>query len=275
MSFDFTPRAVPRPGVWFDQAVTDPDGDTVTLVWTFGTVASPRRGSAPHLRNRWDAHGSLKATDEHGLATTETRQLTVQDLAGPTASFTSSPAVPLVGQSVTFTNTSTASAGQSLTNSVWDLDNDGEFDDNPAGWSFSAPGNHTVALRVTQTNGNQAVFEKQIRVNAPPTAAFVWSPVTPVANQPVDLISTSTDAEGALILQQSDLDNDGQFDDATGANVTHVFAAGTRTVRLRVTDSDGVVRTVTHNVTVLDLPFASFTFSPAVPLAGEVVAFSD
>ncbi len=125
-------------------------------------------------------------------------QVTIQDPNGPTANFTFSPAVPLDGAIVTFTNTSTPSAGQSITGAVWDLDNDGEFDDSPTGWSFGIPGNHAVSVRVTQSNGKQAVKQQNIRVNASPTAAFVWSPSTPVANQPVDLISTSTDAEGPL-----------------------------------------------------------------------------
>ena len=32
-----------------------------------------------------------------------------------------------------------ASSG-SITEAVWDLDDDGEFDDNPLGWSFATPG---------------------------------------------------------------------------------------------------------------------------------------
>ena len=72
---------------------------------------------------------------------------------------------------------------------MWDLDDDDQFDDNPAGWSFSARGNHRVSLKVTQTNGKTAVKELDIRVNAAPAVAFVWSPLTPVAGQATDLVS--------------------------------------------------------------------------------------
>jgi len=215
----------------------------------------------------------LRVRDSDGVVRTVTRQLSVLGL--PTANFNFSPTVPLVGQVLTFTNTSTASSGQSITGAVWDLDDDGQFDDNPSGWSFSTPGSRRISLKVTQTNGQTAGKQVSIRVNAPPTAAFTWSPLAPVGNQPVDLISTSTDAEGPLTAHAWDLDSDGQFDDATGPNVTRAFPAGTHTVKLRVTDSDGVVRTVTRQLTILDLPNAAFTVSPGVPLVGEVLTFAN
>jgi PKD repeat protein len=276
VEFDFNPiSALPGVEVWFDQVVTDPEGDTVALAWDFGDGAT---ASGEDPRHTYATPGTrvvkLTATDEHGAVTEESRQLTVQDPAGPTASFDFSPAVPSVNQVLTLTDTSTPSSG-SIETALWDLDNDGEFDDSPAGWSFSTPGIHEVSLRVSQTNGNQAVAEHSIRVNAPPTAAFVWSPLTPAANQPVDLISTSTDAEGALSSQAWELDGDDDFNDATGPNATQAFPAGTRTVKLRVTDSDGVVSTVSHQLTVLDQPTAAFTVSPAVPLVGEVLAVTD
>ena len=151
VSFDFTPTSpVPGVEVWFDQVASDPNGDTVALAWAFGD-GGVAAGQDP--RHTYATPGTrtvtLKATDAHGLATTETRQITVQDPTGPTPSFTVSPALPLVGQVVTFTNMSTASSG-SITSAVWDLDNDGEFNDSPGGWSFGTPGTHEVALRVTQ-----------------------------------------------------------------------------------------------------------------------------
>jgi PKD repeat protein len=282
VSFDFTPTS-PLPGqqVGFDQVVSDPDGDSFTFEWDFGDLATSTAEDPNHAYATAGTRTvTLTVTDAHGLATVDTRQLTVQDIAGPTASFIASPLVPLVGEAISFANTSSPSGGQSLTDAEWDLDNDGAFDDNPAGWSFGTPGNHTVALRVTQTNGNQAVFDKDIRVNAPPTAAFVWSPLTPVANQPVDLISTSTDVEGALTAQSWDLDGDGQFDDGSGAAVSPVFAtAGTYQVALQVTDSDGVARTISHAVTVsaavrppqLDQDPGFITPFPVVRLTGKVL----
>ena len=264
VSFDFLPVS-PLPGelVGFNQVISDPDGDALTWTWRFGDATTSTLEDPQHA---YVTPGTrtveLEVTDARGAMTTDTRQITVQDPNGPGADFTFSPTVPLVGGGVTFTNTSTPSSGQSITGAVWDLDNDGEFDDSPAGWSFGIPGNHAVSVRVTQSNGKQAVKQRSIRVNAPPTAAFVWSPSTPVANESVDLISTSTDAEGPLSAQDWELDGDDDFNDATGPSFTKAFPAGTHTVNLRVTDSDGVVRTVTRQLSVLGLPTANFTLLP-------------
>lgn len=275
--FDFLP-VNPLPGelVGFNQVIGDPEGDALTWTWRFGDATTSTLDDPQHAHVTPGTRTiELEVTDARGAMTTDTRQIAVQDPNGPGADFTFSPTVPLVGGVVTFTNTSTPSSGQSITGAVWDLDNDGEFDDSPAGWSFGIPGNHAVSVRVTQSNGKQDVKQRNIRVNAPPNAAFVWTPSTPVANESVDLISTSTDAEGPLTAQDWELDGDDDFNDATGPSASKAFPAGTHTVKLRVTDSDGVVRTVTRQLTILDLPNAAFTVSPGVPLVGEILTFAN
>ncbi len=63
--------------------------------------------------------------------------------------------------------------------------------------------------------------------------------------------SESTDSDGTITTYAWDLDNDGEYDDATG--ITAMFsatAAGTYTVGLQVTDDDGATNTDTATVTV-------------------------
>jgi PKD repeat protein len=271
-------RTSPFPGeqIRFEADVTDPDGGTPTLEWDFGDggKGSGQRPTHTYATARTYTV-TLRASDDGG-SDTETRQLTVQDPTGPTASFTIAPAVPLAGEKVTFTNTSTQSTAP-ITSAVWDLDDDGEFDDSPVGWSFGTPGHHLVALRVTQSDLKQAVKQVNLRVNAAPIPGFVWSPLGPGAGQAIDLISTSVDSEGELRRQAWDIDGDGQFDDATGATVPHSFdRAGKYEVGLQVTDSDGVVRTLRRNVTVSAVVIAAtqlrfITPFPVVRLAGKVL----
>ena len=184
----------------FVTANTEPG---VALKWDFGDGST---STQPGPRHRYAGPGQyavqLTATDAGGLKGTQTRQVIVQDPSGPAAALSFAPMVPLVGQVVTFTDTSTPSAGQLITSREWDLDNDGDFDDSPVGWSFGAPGNHVVSLLVTQSNDKPALKRLTIRVNAAPTAAFVWSPLTPVAGQATDLVSISSDSEGALSGQR-------------------------------------------------------------------------
>jgi len=89
------------------------------------------------------------------------------------------------------------------------------------------------------------------QTNNPPTAEAGG----PYSGQPTNTItldgSASTDTDGSITTYEWDLDNDGQYDDATG--MTADFSAsstGTYTVGLQVTDNDGAQDTDTATVTV-------------------------
>ena len=116
---------------------------------------------------------------------------------------------------------------------------------------------------------------------APPTAAFTFSPTSPQVGQGVQFSGSATD-DGPLTAESYrwDLDGDTQFDDAVGQTPTRVFtSAGSKTVRLRVTDAEGpasfddVVKTVTVNAPPNKPPIASFLIFPSAPLAGRFVDF--
>jgi subtilisin-like proprotein convertase family protein len=82
----------------------------------------------------------------------------------------------------------------------------------------------------------------------PPTIGVTSSPASPQIGQPVQFRSSSTD-NGPIERQRWDLDNDGEFDDATGTNATHTFdTAGAHTVRLEVVDDR--LDTYVHSTTI-------------------------
>jgi hypothetical protein len=158
--------------------------------------------------------------------------------APPFASFSYAPTAPLTLETVTFTSTS---AGN-ITSQSWDFDGDGVFDDasgSKATTTFPRAGTYRVGLRVAGPPGQAEQFQNVTVANRPPNASIVLLPATPVEGTPVSLVSMSTDPDGGIALQQWDLDNDGAFDDASGALVTLTFPAGAHIVRLRIVDSDG------------------------------------
>jgi PKD repeat protein len=170
---------------------------------------------------------------------------TAAAVAPPVASFTFSPAQPLVGQTITFTSTSTDIDGD-IVALDWDLDNDGQFDDGSGGTAqlpFADAGPHSVRLQVTDATGGSAVATEVVSVNPLPNlrpqAGFAVSPARPQIGQRVSFQSTSTDDVG-IAATAWDLDNDGQFDDASGSTATHTFtASGSYTVRIMVRDAAG------------------------------------
>lgn len=102
--------------------------------------------------------------------------------------------------------------------------------------------------------------------NAPPTAE-AGGPYNGSAGNTISLSgSGSTDRDGTITRYEWDLDNDGKFDDATGAAADfRATATGTFTVGLRVTDDDGAtgIDTATVNIGQVSEAFEGYTlFSP-------------
>lgn len=121
------------------------------------------------------------------------------------------------------------------------------------------------------------------KVNKPPIAAFRFFPETPkMGDQVCFNASESSDPDGSIVKYEWDFDGDGTFDEtATEPKVCRVFeVAGNFNVTLRVTDEDGATADLTKTLTVTGIgampsaiPIARFTFSPAIPNAGDPVTF--
>jgi hypothetical protein len=98
------------------------------------------------------------------------------------------------------------------------------------------------------TNGTLLHF---VPNNQPPTASFTYSPASPRVRETVTFTSTSSDPDGSIASQAWDLDDDGQFDDASGSTASRSFPRrGAYTVRLRVVDDQGAAGVASRTVTV-------------------------
>jgi PKD repeat protein len=203
--------------------------------------------------------------------------------APPGANFTISDSVPEVGQSVNFTSSLTdTDTGQTYTYQ-WNFGDGGTSSAANPSHSYNSPGQKSVTLTVSDSGGEtDPPVTHTLRVNAPPSPSFGFTPADPNPNQQIMFTSTSTDAEGPVTLAW-DLDNDGAFDDGSDTSEAWSFpTGGTKTVRLRVTDNDGAVRETSRQVSVFlnSPPSASFNFSgtnpvtPNVPDVGEAVNFT-
>jgi PKD repeat protein len=170
-------------------------------------------------------------------------------------------AVSGTGSSRTFDGTaSTPTPGRTITAYAWDF-GDGHTASTPtATHAYDEPGTYTVTLTVTDSAGRTGVATSAVVILPPHTA-----PVAAIGHAADGLTvafdsDDSTTSNGATITEYDWNFGDGQT--STQADPTHTYgAAGTYTVSLTVTDSEGFTSTpasaevsVTHAA-----PTASFT----------------
>jgi hypothetical protein len=184
----------------------------------------------------------------------------------PVASFIYQPTLPLTGEVVTFTSTSTG--GGSVT---WDLDGGGQCDDASgpvAARAFALPGSYGVRICI---NGDEATQLQTIAVrNRPPVAAFGIAPPSPIAGNPIVMTSVSTDPEGLPLDRHAwDLDGDGAFDDGAGTVASHTWPEpGIYAAALRVTDVHGETAEARQVIWVGAPPPGLLSPFPTVRLVG-------
>jgi PKD repeat protein len=178
----------------------------------------------------------------------------------PTADFSVSDSSPFVDGDVLFASDASDPDRDAITY-AWDFDDDGTTDStarNPT-HSYATAGAKHAVLRVTDSCGaTSAPAGRDITVqgtpvpgNKQPIADFNYFPRDIQAGDPVSFQSSSYDPDGSIREQVWDLDGDGQFDDGRGKEVVYTYAgAGSKTVRLEVTDNAGVtaVRQLVLNV---------------------------
>ena len=282
-SFDFTPSN-PNTGdeVTFTSSSTDPDGSIASRAWDLDDDGQFDDGGANTAKKTFATQGihtvGLRVTDNSGASDVATHTVDVAN-RGPAASFNVSPSSPQTGEQVTLTSTSSDPDG-SITSYAWDLNGDDNFSDAAGSetvTSFATPGDHTVKLAVTDSSGASDVATVTIAVaNRAPTAAFGYSPPSPLSGELITFTSTSSDPDGSIASLAWDLDNDGNFDDGAASTVHGSFATGgPHTVKLIVTDSSGASDTASLTIQVANRgPAASFTSAPDAPKTGEQVTFT-
>jgi len=153
------------------------------------------------------------------------------------------------GQSIVLDGSSSTDTDGSITTYEWDVDNNGTYDytsSSPTqGHTYAQNGTYTVKLRVTDNNGATNTSTAAVTISdTVPTAGFTGSPASGTAPQTVDFTSSSAGYDVPLTYAW-DFDNDGSVD-STSANPSAVYYAGTYTVKLTVTDSDGSVDALTN-----------------------------
>jgi PKD repeat protein len=291
-SFTATPNPVPTgSNIALDAtASTDSDGTIAKYEWDLDGNGSfeTSTGTTPTATATFATQGSralgLRVTDDSGATATTTRTVTVQNRP-PVASFTATPNPVVSGQSVAFNASSSADPDGTVTKYEWDLDGNGSFETSTGATAtttrtYPTPGDRTIGLRVTDSNGATATTANTLTVqNRLPTASFTAAPNPTLSGTTVNYTATASDPDGTIAKYEWDLDGNGSFETDTGTTASAATAyatPGARAVALRVTDnSGGATTTATQTVTIQNrAPTASFTATPNPVPTGTAVNFS-
>lgn len=199
----------------------------------------------------------------------------------PAASFWLTPSLVQTGQPVTFNASQSNDPDGIIKKFEWDFDENSSFEVDSGATpivthSFPSPKNIvTVKLRVTDNRGATGETTHTLGVvgapqNEVPTASFTATPGVVLSGELVSFDgSGSSDPDGSIANYKWDLDGDGSFETDTGETAVTsraYLAAGTVTVRLRVTDSGDAAgetsRTVVVNAPVVPIVQPPITAPP-------------
>ncbi|MEM6272030.1 MAG: PKD domain-containing protein [Bacteroidota bacterium] len=221
--------------------------------WDFGTGAtSIVQNPSANLTLVGTFPTTLIVTDSAGCMDTTVRNITVNP--GPTAFFTADNPVGCPPHPVNFT----ANTGQGIVQFDWDFGDGNTGTGNPVAHTYTASGNYTVTLVVTDTLGcmDTLVRNQYININ-PPIANFTQTNTSGCPPLTVTFTDNST-GTNTIVNYAWDF---GDGNTGTGTPVSHTYTTpGTFSVTLIITDNVGCMDTLLkpNLVTVFEPPLAGF-----------------
>ncbi|NPD48331.1 PKD domain-containing protein, partial [Lentimicrobium sp. S6] len=131
---------------------------------------------------------------------------------------------------------------------------------------YISPGNYTVVLQITDTNGCQNQLQNMVPVYGAPVVDFTFD--TACLGLPTQYTDLSSPNAYDLVSWDWTF---GDSDVASVQNPEHIFAtSGTFTSQLVVTDAWGCRDSIQHTVNVYDNPVAHFSYSDTSCSSGLV-----
>jgi PKD repeat protein len=224
----------------FSASFTDPgSADTHTFSWNFGDGSTATGHDVSHAYTAAGEYTlTLTVTDDDGGVGSDTARITVTAVP-PTASFSFSPSAPLEGQTVSFTDTSSAGS-YPIVSWSWNFgDGASSSQQNPT-HAYSDNGAYTVSLSVADSIGASGSSSLPLVVtNAAPVVDAGPDRFARVG----ELISFSATIQDPGVLDSHTVAWDfGDGRGARGSTVQHGYSSpGAYTVTVTATDDEGAV----------------------------------
>jgi KaiC/GvpD/RAD55 family RecA-like ATPase len=197
-------------------------------------------------------------------------------LQGPIASFAYTPARPLVDEAIIFNASASQDFDGVITTYQWDF-GDGNItvvSQSSVVHAFSAGGNYTVTLTVTDNDSYSKSTSQAIRVGISPIALFSHTPDEPIVNSAVVFnASGSYDTDGTIASYTWNF-GDGNVSVTSNPIIIHVYdASGSFMVSLEVVDNEGHNGSFSEFLTIAVHDVAVLSVSPSateVPAGQQV-----
>jgi PKD repeat protein len=241
--------------VSFDGSASHSPGGAITSYqWTFydytGTSYSASGPTVTELLPHAGAfYADLTVTDANGAVGSTSAYVYVL-ARPPIATIVASAATQFTGLSIDFDGTSSTGPDFAITTYSWDFGDGSTSTSSSPGHTYQAPGDYTVKLTVTGSDGQTGQATQAVRiVDRPPIPVVVYLPSQPTAGQGV-----AFDGEGSYAPVGGPVTYQWSFGDggaASTATPLHTFAGpGTYTVSLTVFDANGFMGVSTEQVVV-------------------------
>lgn len=257
--FNFTDNQCENSLVSFTDISSASPGDNITSwEWNFGDGSPITTFQNPLYE--FDAASTysvqLIVYSNTGCSDTVRQNITILPAANSSFSISQTCA----GETTLFTNT-TDTSGAGTVNYQWNFGDSGTSLLESPSHSYSAtPSTYTVQLIATSANNCKDTLETSVRISSKANPGFSYSPTLACIGNTVQFIDTSSIASGdTIVLRTWDFGDASGL--ATGDTVNHSYnSSGTFNVTLTVTSLTSCDTFITRTVTVIESPFADFSF---------------
>jgi len=278
-NFTYSPSLARRMmPVTFNASMSDPRGGTIIdYLWDFkdGNITSTTNPITTHIFQAGGLYQvTLTVTDDENLSSSYSKIVMVINTS-PFASFTHSPEKPIAGETVTFNASDSYDIDGIIINYLWEFSDGTNTTGKIIEHTFSNAGTYEVTLIVEDDVGATNSTSQNVEVIAYPSVFFVYSPYPAVVLEPTIFnASYSSPGSGLIVNYTWDFD-DGNITTTTETTIIHIFNESRRyRVSLTIVNSDGLTDSLTKPVDLYGIPYASFTWTPTIPLASETVIFN-
>jgi PKD repeat protein len=208
--------------------------------------------------------------------TESTNTITViLDNTPPEASFTWTPSIPKVGETVTFDASASTSNGVTIVSYEWDFGDGGHANGKIVTHTYTTAGTYTVTLNVTDSLGFWDIEQKQIQIEAlpPPPLSASISPLSASILVGQSVTFTSTVSGGYTPYSYQWFLNGNPVSGATSASWTFIpTSSGIYYVHLKVTDDKGnTAQSGAARITVATVPVGGYSIPMQLPATAKPV----